>query len=79
LLLFIRRGASAARPSSDLMARENHIFTVVPKADVASALDWRLPVFEAGTHVIAFDGAALLLPKLWRRQSRQWSAGGKTA
>ena len=35
-------------PVSDLMARENHIFTVVPKVEVESQLDWRLAVFEAG-------------------------------
>ena len=49
------------------MARENHIFTVVPKADVDSDIDWRLPTFEAGKHLLAFDGAALLLLELWRR------------
>ena len=57
-------------PVSDLMAREPHIFTVVPKADVESLIDWRLPVFEAGTYLLAFDGAALLLLELWRRRSR---------
>jgi hypothetical protein len=56
-------------PVSDLMARESHILTVVPKADVDAALDWRLPVFEAGKYLIAFDGAALLLLELWRRRS----------
>ncbi len=30
-------------------------------------LDWRLPVFEAGPYLLAFDGAALLLLELWRR------------
>jgi CRISPR-associated helicase Cas3 len=58
-------------PVSDLMARENHIFTVVPKADVDSDIDWRLPVFEAGKYLLAFDGAALLLVELWRRGSRR--------
>jgi hypothetical protein len=53
-------------PVSDLMARENHIFTVVPKANVHPYLDWRLPVFEAGKYLAAFDGAALLLLELWR-------------
>lgn len=57
-------------PVSALMARENHIFTVVPKADVDADLDWRLPVFEAGRHVLAFDGAALLLLELSRRFRR---------
>lgn len=49
------------------MARENHVFTVVPKADVEPYLDWRLPAFEAGDYLLAFDGAALLLVELWRR------------
>ena len=51
----------AQRGLSDLMARKNHIFTVAPKADVDSDLDWRLPVFAAGKYLLAFDGAALLL------------------
>ena len=54
-------------PVSDLMARENHIFTVVPKMEVDSQLDWRLPVFEAGRYLVAFDGAALLLLELWKK------------
>jgi hypothetical protein len=57
------------------MARENHIFTVpstglrpgVPKTEVASDIDWRLLVFEAGKYLLAFDGAALLLPAAARR------------
>jgi hypothetical protein len=55
-------------PTSDLMAREIHIFTVVPKADVESQIDWRLPTFEAGKYLLAFDGAALLLLELRRRR-----------
>lgn len=57
------------------MARESHIFTVpstglrpgVAKADVEAEIDWRIPAFEAGPHLFAFDGAALLLLELWRR------------
>lgn len=30
-------------------------------------VDLRLPVFECGHHLIAFDGAALLLNELWQR------------
>ncbi|HWP56695.1 MAG TPA: hypothetical protein VNL14_02275 [Candidatus Acidoferrales bacterium] len=52
------------------MGRENHIFVVVPKAELESDLDWRLLVFEAGRYVLAFDGAALLLLELWRRRKR---------
>ena len=58
-------------PISDLMGRENHIFTVVPKTVVQEELDWRLPVFEAGPYLLAFDGAALLLVELWRRSKCQ--------
>jgi hypothetical protein len=64
-----------ATPVSDLMGRENHVFTVVPKAAVQDEIDWRLPVFEAGRYLIAFDGAALLLLELWRRHARgAWRA-----
>jgi hypothetical protein len=43
----------------------------VPKAAVQDDIDWRLPVFEAGKYLIAFDGAALLLLELWRRATGQ--------
>ena len=56
-------------PVSDLMGRENHIFTVVPKSAVEGAIDWRLSVFEAGKYLIAFDGAALLLLELFLRKN----------
>jgi CRISPR-associated helicase Cas3 len=55
-------------PVSDLMGRDDHIFTVVPKGVVQEDVDWRLPVFEAGQYLVAFDGAALLLLELWRRR-----------
>jgi hypothetical protein len=51
-------------PVSDLMGRENHIFTVVPRADIEAEVDWRMPVFETGRYLVAFDGAALLLLEL---------------
>jgi CRISPR-associated endonuclease/helicase Cas3 len=60
-------------PVSDLMARENHIFTVVPKNKVESQIDWRLATFEAGKYLLAFDGAALLLRSAWDRLQRQGS------
>jgi hypothetical protein len=56
-------------PVSDLMGRENHIFTVVPKSAVEGEIDWRLAVFEASKYLIAFDGAALLLLELFRRKN----------
>ena len=54
-------------PVSDLMAQRNHIFVVVRKKDVEADLDWRLPVFESGEYLLAFDGAALLLLEMARR------------
>lgn len=54
---------------SDLMAQENHVFAVAPNAAVRDELDWRLPVFESGQYVVAFDGTALLLVELWRRKA----------
>ncbi len=54
-------------PVSDLMGRKNHVFTVVPRAAVQEEIDWRLPVFESGKYLVAFDGAALLLLELRRR------------
>jgi CRISPR-associated endonuclease/helicase Cas3 len=55
-------------PVSDLMGRESHIFTVAPRADIGDEIDWRLPVFESGEYLLAFDGAALLLHALWKRK-----------
>lgn len=55
-------------PVSDLMDRDSHIFTVVPRVDVQDQLDWRLPMFESGKYLLAFDGAALLTRALWRRK-----------
>ena len=54
-------------PVSELMAHRNHIFAVVPRRSVEADLDWRLPVFESGKFLIAFDGAALLLTEMARR------------
>ena len=51
---------------SHLLTFRPHIFVVVPKT-VEKDVDWRLPVFECGRHLIAFDGAALLLSELWQR------------
>lgn len=61
---------SKATPVADIMARQNHIFTIAAKADVEEERDWRLSVFESGKYVLAFDGAALLLLELARRRSR---------
>ena len=56
-----------ATPVSDFLSRENHIFAVVAKSAVADLIDWRLPLFEAGAYVLAFDGAALLLLETAKR------------
>ena len=53
--------------SSYLMTLRDRIFVIVPKI-LEDELDWRLPVFECGRHLIAFDGAALLLNELWQRK-----------
>ena len=45
---------------SHLMTFKDHIFVIVPKI-LENELDWRLAVFECGRHLIAFDGAALLV------------------
>jgi hypothetical protein len=54
-------------PVSDLMARENHIFAVVPKNQIEKQIDWRLAALEAGEYLLGFDGAALLLYSIWNR------------
>lgn len=41
------------------------IFVVVPRT-VEKDVNWRL--FECGRHLIAFDGAVLLLNELWQRK-----------
>ncbi len=64
LLRLYQNGEST--PVSDLMRRENHVFTVVPRSAVQREIDWRLPLFESGNYLVAFDGAALLLLELWR-------------
>ena len=52
---------------SHLMTLRPHIFVVVPKR-VEAEVDWRMPVFECGRHLIAFDGAALLLRETWQQK-----------
>jgi hypothetical protein len=42
----------------------DHIFGIIRKI-VEGDLDWRVPVFEWGRHLIAFDGTALLLNKIY--------------
>lgn len=57
-------------PGSDAMMGQDHIFTVVNRAAVESEVDWRLPVFQSGDFLVAFDGAALLLSELAQRPGK---------
>ena len=54
----------AAVPLLHLLLPFLHIFVVVPKI-VGNEMDWRLPVFECGRHLIAFDWAALEAQSAW--------------
>lgn len=54
-------------PVSDIFNHRNHIFCVIPQTTVISLLNWRLPTIESGKYLLAFDGAALLLLELYRR------------
>jgi len=65
-LLFIQEGHKTS--VSHVMTLYNHIFVVVPKT-ILPRLDWRLPVFECGQHLIAFDGTALILLELYNQQA----------
>lgn len=53
-------------PISEIMTLKEHIFVVLPKV-IRTNIDWRLPVFDCGNHVIAFDGMALLLQEIYTR------------
>ena len=64
-LTFIQEGHKTS--VSHLMTLKDHIFVIVPRL-LEDELDWRMPVFECGRHLIAFDGAALLLNELWQRR-----------
>ena len=64
-LCFIQEGHKTS--VSHLMTFRPHICVVVPKA-VERDVDWRVPIFKCGHHLIAFDGAALFLNELWNRQ-----------
>jgi len=61
---FLQAGHST--PLSHSMSRDRHVYCVVD-ADHVSTTDWRLPVFECGERLIAFDGAALLLAEVANR------------
>jgi CRISPR-associated helicase Cas3 len=63
-LCFLQDGK--VTPLSRVMSSRPHVFAVFPKTSFAK-LDWRLPVFDCGKHVIAFDGTALLLCEMYAR------------
>lgn len=65
-MLFIQEGHKT--PISHIMTFRDHIFILLPKS-VKDNTDWRMPVFDYGKNVIAFDGAALLLYEIWRREN----------
>jgi hypothetical protein len=55
-------------PASNAGDEEIRPALCVPTTPVDPDIDWRLPVFEAGRYLLAFDGAALLLLELSRRK-----------
>jgi hypothetical protein len=67
-------------PVSHEMSRgdEPHAFVFVPRDMVESELDWRLATFPAGEYgssfVVAFDGDALLLKEIYRREKARRTA-----
>ncbi|MGD9158090.1 MAG: type I-D CRISPR-associated helicase Cas3' [Desulfobacteraceae bacterium] len=67
-LTFLQEGHKTS--VSHVMTLKDHIFVVIPK-ELKDAVDWRLPVFECGRHMIAFDGAALLLNEIWQQNYKQ--------
>jgi CRISPR-associated helicase Cas3 len=60
-LSFIQEGHKTS--VSHVMTLRDHVFVVVPRS-ILPDLDWRLPVFECGRHLVAFDGVAFLLWEL---------------
>ncbi len=51
---------------SHLMTLGDHIFVIVPKI-VEDELESRLRIFACGRHLVAFDGAALLVNEIYHR------------
>jgi hypothetical protein len=49
------------------MRLKNHIFVIVTKI-VEDELGCRLTVFECGWHLIAFDGAALIVNEIYNQR-----------
>ena len=63
-ITFIQEGHKTS--VSHVMSLKNHIFALVPK-ELRSRLDWRLPVFDCGRRLIAFDGTALLVKEVYKQ------------
>jgi hypothetical protein len=61
-MIFLQEGR--VTPLSQLMIQKNHIFMIFPKS-IYTNLDWRLPVFECGNHLIGFDGTALMMYEIF--------------
>jgi len=61
-LHFIQEGHKTS--ISHVMTLRDHIFVVVPKT-IQADLDWRLPVFECGRHLVGFDGTGLVLYEMY--------------
>nr|MBC7245034.1 type I-D CRISPR-associated helicase Cas3' [Chloroflexota bacterium] len=68
-LRFIQEGHKTS--ISHVMTLRDHVFVVVPKTTWPD-LDWRLPVFECGQHLIAFDGTALMLLEIYNQKLARW-------
>ncbi|MBC7121327.1 MAG: type I-D CRISPR-associated helicase Cas3' [Candidatus Methanosuratus sp.] len=64
-LTFIQEGHKTS--VSHVMTLRDHVFVVIPKA-IRPDLDWRLPIFECGQHLVAFDGTALLLLEIFNEK-----------
>jgi CRISPR-associated endonuclease/helicase Cas3 len=67
-IAFIQEGHKTS--ISHVMSLKNHIFTLVPK-ELRSWLDWRLPVFDCGQRLIAFDGTALLVKEIYKQSEKK--------
>lgn len=63
-ITFIQEGHKTS--VSHVMSLKSHVFTLVPK-ELRSRLDWRLPVFDCGRRLIAFDGTALLVKEIYEQ------------
>lgn len=68
VISFIQEGHKTS--VSHVMSLKEHVFTLVPR-EMRSHLDWRLPVFDCGRRLIAFDGTALLVEEIYKKQKRR--------